>query len=49
MRLKKFISNCTLGALLATSAVVPTEVSAAGPVNIVINNVSYNNQGAPEP
>lgn len=49
MRLKKFISTCTLGALLATSAIVPTEVSAAGPVNIVINNVSYNNQGAPAP
>lgn len=49
MRLKKFICACTLGAVLATSVVVPSEAEAAGSVNIVINNVSYNNQGAPAP
>ena len=49
MRLKKFVCACTLGAMLATSTVVPQEVQAASPVNIVINNVSYNNQGAPAP
>lgn len=49
MRLKKLICACTLGAVLATSVVVPTEADAAGSVDIVINNVSYNNQGAPAP
>lgn len=49
MRLKKLICACTLGAVLATSVVVPSEAEAAGSVNIVINNVSYNNQGAPAP
>ncbi len=49
MRLKKLICACTLGAVLATSVVVPTEAEATGSVNIVINNVSYNNQGAPSP
>ena len=49
MRLKKFICACTLGAVLATSVVVPSEAEAAGSVNIVINNVSYSNQGAPAP
>ena len=49
MRLKKLICACTLGAVLATSVVVPTEAEAAGSVDIVINNVSYNNQGAPAP
>lgn len=49
MRLKKFICACTLGAVLATSVVVPTEADAAGSVDIVINNVSYSNQGAPAP
>lgn len=49
MRLKKIICACTLGAVLATSVVVPTEAAAAGSVDIVINNVSYNNQGAPAP
>ena len=49
MRLKKLICACTLGAVLATSVVVPTEADAAGSVDIVINNVSYSNQGAPAP
>lgn len=49
MRLKKFICACTLGAVLATSVVVPSEAEAAGSVNIVINNVSYNNQGGAAP
>lgn len=49
MRLKKLICACTLGAVLATSVVVPTEAEAAGSVDIVINNVSYSNQGAPAP
>lgn len=49
MRLKKLICACTLGAVLATSVIVPTKANAAGPVNIVINNVSYSNQGAPAP
>lgn len=49
MRLKKLVCACTLGAVLATSVVVPTEAEATGSVNIVINNVSYNNQGAPSP
>lgn len=49
MRFKKLICACTLGAVLATSVVVPSEAEAAGSVNIVINNVSYNNQGAPAP
>lgn len=49
MRLKKLICACTLGAVFATSVVVPTGAEAAGSVDIVINNVSYNNQGAPAP
>lgn len=49
MRLKKLICACTLGAVLATSVVVPTEADTAGSVDIVINNVSYSNQGAPAP
>ena len=49
MHLKKFVTTCTLGLFIATAMVTPSEVDSASSLNIVINNITYNNQGQPAP
>ncbi|MDO4281593.1 MAG: copper amine oxidase N-terminal domain-containing protein, partial [Peptococcaceae bacterium] len=49
MQFKKFASACVLGAVLTTAAISPAEADATSSLNIVINNVQYNNVGAGSP
>lgn len=41
MDFKRFVCTCTLGAMLATTAVIPTPAEAAGSANIIINGQTY--------
>ena len=49
MRLKKFVSTCVLGVLVASSVMCPAEADAKSNPNIVINNVMYSDANQPSP